>query len=82
MEKYIVRLINLDRLIQRKSTGTPKDLAAKLNVSESTIYRLIKILRVDMGLRVDYNYRQKSYVYHSMSEKFDFGRFAAQVVEE
>ena len=76
MEKYVTRLVNLDRLIQSKCTGTPKDLAEKLNVSESTVYRLLKILRDDMGLRVDYSFRQRSYVYKSSAERLDFFRLA------
>ena len=74
MEKYVTRLVNLDKLIQSKCTGTPKDLAEKLNVSESTIYRLLKILREDMGLRLNYSYKQRSYVYKSSAERLDFFR--------
>jgi predicted DNA-binding transcriptional regulator YafY len=82
MEKYIIRLVNLDRLIQRKATGTPKDLAEKLNVSESTIFRLLKFMRQDMGLQVDYSYQQRSYIYLPASEKFDLSRFAQRAAEE
>jgi predicted transcriptional regulator len=76
MEKYVVRLITLDKMNQRKATGTPKELAQKLNISESTVYRLVKILRNDMGLSVEYCNKNKCYEYKPNSEKFNFERFA------
>ena len=75
MEKYVTRLITLDQLIQRKATGTPRELAQKLNISESTVYRLVRILRDDMGLGVEYSNKYKCYMYKSGSEKFSFDRF-------
>ncbi|WP_321310120.1 HTH domain-containing protein [Marinifilum fragile] len=38
-EKYLKELIELE------STGTPEQLAAKLNTSESTVYRMIRTLK-------------------------------------
>lgn len=81
MEKYIVRLLTLDKLIQRKSTGTPKDLAERLNISESTVYRLLKLLRNDMGLKIKYCHKSKSYTYNANSDKFDFERFLQTAYE-
>ena len=76
MEKYILRLITLDKLIQRKATGAPKDLAQKLGISESTVYRLLKLLREDMALEIQFCNKNRSYVYSPTSEKFDFERLA------
>lgn len=81
MEKYITRLITLDKLIQRKATGTPKELANRLNISESTVYRLVRVLREDMGLSVTFCNKNKSYVYQPGSEKFSFDRIVLAVEE-
>ena len=64
---FIEKLFLLDRLhklILRKGTGAPSDLAYRLEVSERTVYNLINTLR-DLGADIDYcNYRC-SYYYKS-----------------
>lgn len=62
---HIERLYLLDRLhhlIRRKGTGTPKDLADRLEVSERTVYNLINILRV-LGAEIFYCSFRTSYYY-------------------
>ena len=74
MEKYVTRLLAVDKLIKRKATGQPKELATKLQVSESTVYRILRILKENMGLSIEYSEKQNSYVYSSDSEEFSFER--------
>ncbi len=52
----------VDALIRRKATGTPQDLARKLNKSESFVYRLIRSMR-DMGAPIEYSESRGSYYY-------------------
>lgn len=46
MNQYLTfqQLTYLQELIQKKRTGSPKELAVKLNISERTVYRKIKAL--------------------------------------
>jgi predicted DNA-binding transcriptional regulator YafY len=61
INKYINRLKQLDQLIRQKCTGTPKQLAEKLNLSERQIYICLEEMR-DLGLPISYcRYRQTYY---------------------
>ncbi len=62
MKKYIQRLKNIDSLIQTQSTGSPKELAKKMNMSERMIYRYLHNLR-GLGAPISYNYEKRSYMY-------------------
>jgi len=55
-------LERIDRLIRLKATGTPKDLASRLNITERTVYRIIKQLK-EMGCPVYFNKEIGSYCY-------------------
>lgn len=55
-------LERLDNLIRLKATGTPKDLASRLNITERTVYRIIKQLK-EMGCPVYFNKEIGSYCY-------------------
>lgn len=48
-------------LAVKKATGTPKQLADKLNVSERSIYRIIQYLR-DCGTKLNYCRARQTYV--------------------
>lgn len=70
---FISRLQLYDRLhhlIRRHSTGTPKDLAAKFNVSERTVYNMIDILR-DYGAEICYCRKRNSF-YYAREVSFSF----------
>lgn len=67
MNKIIekIELIDrMDQLIRLKATGTPKSIARRLNLSESSIYRLIDIIK-DMGAPVEFSVKDQSYIYSS-----------------
>ena len=60
--KYIERLQMMDQLIRLESTGSPKDFAAKLGISESHLYHCLKELK-DLGVPISYNGMKGTYCY-------------------
>jgi predicted DNA-binding transcriptional regulator YafY len=66
--KRISQLSRLDDFIRRKATGTPIELAEKLNLSERTIFNLLDELRA-LGASIEYDKFRESYFY---SEDFVF----------
>ena len=65
--EQIRRLERLNHMIRRKATGTPKQLAERLGVSERTVYNLIDTLR-QLGARIYYDNLRESYCYESGHE--------------
>jgi len=58
-----IRLLErLDDLIRRKATGTPEDLARRLNLTRSRLYRRIDDLK-STGAPVNYCRFSKSFYY-------------------
>jgi transcriptional antiterminator len=53
--KYFIHLIEKGR------TGTPSEVAEKLNVSERTIYSYVNILKNEMNAPIEFNKFRKSY---------------------
>jgi hypothetical protein len=60
--KYFERLQNIDRLIRIKATGTPKEFAQKLYISESRLYSCLSLMK-DLGAPVRYCKQRQSYYY-------------------
>lgn len=60
---YINRIERMDTLIRRKSTGTPKELAEKLNISERWLYIFLDELRSELDCPIRYDRTKQSYVY-------------------
>ena len=52
----------LKELIKTENTGTPQQLAIKLNCSESTVYRIIRALK-KMGEPIGYSQIRQTYYY-------------------
>lgn len=52
----------LDQLIRLKSTGSPSELASRLQRSERSVYQLINMMK-NMGAPVYYCNNQRSYCY-------------------
>ncbi len=48
------------KLAKYSNTGTPKELANKLKISERTVYRLIQNLN-DQNFKIDFCRKSKSY---------------------
>lgn len=53
--KYFIHLVEKGR------TGTPSELAEKLNVSERTIYYYVHILKNELNAPIEFNKFRKTY---------------------
>jgi predicted DNA-binding transcriptional regulator YafY len=60
---YLNRIQKLDALIRRKRTGTPKELAQKLEISERWLYIFMDELKQELGCPIKYDRSRRSYVY-------------------
>ena len=60
--KYIDRLNQIDQLIRLKSTGTPKELAEKLNISEALLYKTLNEMK-ELGAPICYDKVSSTYYY-------------------
>ena len=67
---HIERIKCLNSLIQREATGTPLQLAEKLNVSKATANRLIAELR-DRGAPILYCKHSQCYKYTEADYNFE-----------
>lgn len=63
LKKSLDRVEYLDYLIRRKCTGTPKELAEKLGISERWLYEILNELKHDFDCPIKYSRRRRSYVY-------------------
>lgn len=63
--KYFERYLFVNELIKKERTGNPSTLAAKLDVSERTIYRIIDDLKLYYDEETDIQYvnEKNSYVF-------------------
>ncbi|MBY0476978.1 MAG: hypothetical protein K2Q24_04985 [Chitinophagaceae bacterium] len=61
-EKIFHRINRLNDLIKIKATGTPKQLARKINTSERTLYDLLKTMK-KYGAPVKYDRFKQTYYY-------------------
>ena len=63
LAQYFNRLEYINWLIKTESTGTPKELSAKLNMSERRIFDYINFMKTELNVPIKYCYNRKSYVY-------------------
>ncbi|AWW31656.1 hypothetical protein DN752_16830 [Echinicola strongylocentroti] len=61
--KYYERTKLLIELIEKKRTGSPKDLARKLGVKERMVYRILDDLKLSVQRKIRYCRDNKSYVF-------------------
>ena len=62
-----IRIINkIHERILREGTGTPKELAHALNVSERTIYSYIRFMKVELKAPIIYNRIKDTYEYETI----------------
>jgi biotin operon repressor len=64
--KQLLRVKKLDKLIQSRKTGTPEELASRLELSRSQLYNILEELK-DLGAPIAYCRRLRSFYY---SESF------------
>lgn len=60
--KFIERFKRIDEIIQNKSSGTPAQLATRLDISESTLYEFIAVMK-ELGAPIQYDKFAQRYYY-------------------
>ena len=61
-KKFLERFKKIDYLIGIRGTGTPAQLADKLDISESMVYEYLSVLR-DQGAPIAYDKVRQTYFY-------------------
>ena len=69
MLKQTQRIERLHHLIRRNATGTPKDCAKRLDISERQLYNTIELMK-ELGAPIIYNFQLGSYTYKHDVEWF------------
>ena len=64
-------IIRLNELINSEQTGSPKELASKLDISIRTVYNYIAFMKKEMKAPIIYDFQRLSYVYEEECE-FNF----------
>ncbi|MEW7277744.1 hypothetical protein ABW636_04030 [Aquimarina sp. 2201CG1-2-11] len=72
--KHIELIERIDQLIRLQATGTPLELASKLGVSKTKLYRIIRTMKL-LNAPIEYNIALQSFVY-AQAVGFEFGFFA------
>ena len=67
----VEQIQRVDALIRRRGTGSPAELAHKLNVSERYVFKLIKMMK-ELGAPVYFCKNRNSYCYEQ-EVQFAFG---------
>jgi predicted DNA-binding transcriptional regulator YafY len=60
--KFIERFKRIDDMIRNKSSGTPAQMAERLDISESTLYEFIAVMK-ELGAPVQYDKFARRYYY-------------------
>lgn len=60
----ISKIKSLIHLIEKERTGTPKELAMRLELSERMVYNYVGILRKELKAPVIYNRTKQTYQYN------------------
>ena len=60
--RSLERLQQLHKLIEKERTGSPKELARKMNISERLVYLLLEYLR-DYSAQISYDRMRQTYYY-------------------
>lgn len=71
MISYFERIKRMNDLIVIGKTGNPREFAAKMDMSDRSIYEYLKVMKA-MGAPIFYNKGRRSYVY-SASGSFKVG---------
>jgi len=64
IQNYLDRLKQMDQLIRLKSTGSPKQFACKLGISERTVYEYLNVMKCE-GAQIGYSPLIESYYYEN-----------------
>ena len=65
--KFINKLLRINRLVKLKATGSPRELAWKLGISERSVYDYINDMK-ELGAPIAFSYSHNSYIYYEDGE--------------
>ena len=71
LKKYLERIKRIDKLIRLRATGSPKEFAQKLNISESLLYATLSEMK-DFGAKICYDKVYNTYYYKNEQIEIDF----------
>lgn len=80
LSEQIKILERIDQLIRLKCTGTPKQLASKLAMSETTVYRILDTMK-ELDAPITYCIAKQSYIYERQVA-FKFGFYSKELSGE
>ena len=61
-------IIRLHEFLLSERTGTPKELAAKLGISERSVYNYIAFMKAEMNAPIMYDFQKGNYSYSRTCE--------------
>ena len=62
MMKNIEMIERIDQLIRRSATGTADDLALRLGISRTKVYRTIEVMKL-LGAPIEYDTQRQTFYY-------------------
>ncbi len=74
--QHIELLERIDQMIRLQATGSPEELACRLGISKTKLYRIINLMK-ELNAPVEYNFTIQSFVY-AKAVGFKFGFFTRE----
>ena len=65
--KYINKILRINTLVKLRATGSPRELAGKLGISERRLYEYIRNMK-ELGAPIAFSYYHNSYIYYRDGE--------------
>lgn len=62
LTRTIELMERIDKMIARKATGSPQELAERLNISRASLHRVIDVMKF-FGAPIEYCISSQSYIY-------------------
>lgn len=76
MKTYMTRIQRLNDLIRTKATGTPAELAKKLEISERRLFQHVDFMKKELNAPILYSETLQTYYYSVRGEiKFFWNEF-------
>ena len=64
----IVKIKYFIHLVEKERTGSAKDAAEKLGISDRTIFNYVNVLKTQLNAPIFYNREKKSFVFNEEGE--------------
>ncbi len=78
--EQIERLQYLDKLIRKQKTGSPSELAGRLDISRSQLYNLINYLN-DIGMKIRFSRMHNSFYYDCPDKDLEI-QFSIKIITD